>query len=225
MSYTDRDEERKALTPAQSKMAWVGAIVLFLLTAPFITKMIFVMLMPAPEEVAKTIVDHSIKKSDELMDRMGMPQAKDLRQISERRTGQRVYHSQISGGISAFPSSGAIIWGRQGQPIGGNLERLEIWDVTNTRQNKVVRVRDQIGMVFATVYLTPGQRISLKVPAERIYHITATAGDNWIGVNEWFGSSATTVDFGRVNVTSGNPGVIAMGAPDQPANIVPNGRF
>lgn len=125
----------------------------------------------------------------------------------------------------AFPESGTVEWGMEGQPIGGSLERLEIWDVTQSVQNKVVRIRSAPETIFATVYVKAGQRASLIVPANRRYKVTASAGDMWRGVPGFFGPGGTTVDFGMVDILPGAPGVIAMGAPDQTASIVPNDRF
>lgn len=124
-----------------------------------------------------------------------------------------------------FPESGSVEWGPEGQPIGGNLERLDIWDVTQSSQNKVLHIRSAPDTVFATVYLQAGQRMTLVVPANRRYHVTASAGDIWEGQASLFGSSATTVDFGFVDIMPGTPGVIAMGAPDQTASVVSNDKF
>lgn len=124
-----------------------------------------------------------------------------------------------------FPASGTIEWGGAGRPIGGELGQLQIWDVTGSPQNKVVRVRSGPSTIFATVYLAAGQRLALPVPASRTYQVTATSGDNWHGPDAGFGEGGTTVDFGLVNVLNDNPGIVAMGAPDQTASIVRNDRF
>lgn len=133
----------------------------------------------------------------------------------------------------AFPANGTIRWGDAGQPIGGNLERLEIWDVTQSPEHKVVAIRN--GLVpdypgvrtvpYATVYVHPGQRVSLMLPAGLAYHVTAMAGSTWEGDETMFGRSGTTVDFGRTMLMAGQPQIITMGAPDQTASIVPNDRF
>ena len=125
----------------------------------------------------------------------------------------------------AFPESGTVEWGDEGQPIGGNLERLDIWDVTGSRQDKVVHVRGGPQSTFAVIYLAPGQRTTIMVPVDRAYKVTATSGDRWMGTAERFGPDATTVDFGMVEIRAGSPGVVAMGAPDQTASVVPNDRF
>jgi hypothetical protein len=124
-----------------------------------------------------------------------------------------------------FPESGTVEWGDEGQPIGGRLERLEIWDVTRSEQAKVVHIRSGPGSTFAIVYMAPGKRVTLMVPSSRAYQVTATSGPVWNGPAERFGTDGTTVDFGMVNVFPGRPGVVAMGAPDQQANVVTSDRF
>jgi hypothetical protein len=125
---------------------------------------------------------------------------------------------------SSFPA-GTIEWGEEGRPIGGDLERIEIWDVTTSPQDKVVRIRSGPDMIFATIYLGSGRRTSVMVPAGRAYQVMAMSGDEWKGPVEMFGRDATTVNFGIATIHAGSPGVVAMGAADQPANVVPNDRF
>lgn len=134
---------------------------------------------------------------------------------------------------SAFPEHGTVRWGDAGQPIGGNLERFEIWDVTQSPERKVVAIRNGLipdypgvrTIPYATVYIHPGQRVSLMLPAGIPYHVTAMAGPDWEGGDALFSTTGTTVDFGRTMLMSGQPQIIAMGAPDQTANVVPNNRF
>ena len=133
----------------------------------------------------------------------------------------------------AFPASGTVQWGDEGQPIGGNLGRLEIWDVTQSPEDKVVKIRSGMVMempgvrapAYAVVYVKAGQRVALNLPNNVPYKVTAIAGRNWLGPEELFGDDATTVDFGQTMMTAGRPQVIAMGAPDQTANVVGNERF
>lgn len=124
----------------------------------------------------------------------------------------------------AFPG-GTIEWGEEGRPIGGDLERIEIWDVTGSPQDKVIRVRSGPDTIFATMYLGAGQRTRIMVPVGRAYQVTATSGEIWHGTVERFGSTATTVNFGLVTIYEGRPGIIAIGASDQAANVVRNERF
>lgn len=125
----------------------------------------------------------------------------------------------------SFPASGTIEWGPAGEPIGGDLQRLDIWDVTRSRQSKVIHIRSGPETTFAIIYLAAGERTTLMVPAGKAYRVTAASGDDWRGPSERFGPTGTTVDFGMVGVWTNTPGAIAMGAADQTANVIPNEGF
>jgi hypothetical protein len=125
----------------------------------------------------------------------------------------------------AFPETRTVQWGVEGQPIGGDLEQLHIWDVTGSKERKVVHVRGGPDSTFAMVYLHPGARVTIMVPAGRRYQVTATSGRTWKGSVERFGDTGTTVSFGMVDVLSGTPAVVAMGAPDQTASVVTADQF
>jgi len=131
-----------------------------------------------------------------------------------------------------FPANGTIQWGEE-QPIGGDMGQIDIWDATQSPQDKVINIRSGFvaqvpGMrtpAYATIYVRAGQRASIRVPANRPYRVTAMSGDRWEGTSTLFGSTATTVDFGTVVLNAGKPEAIVMGAPDQTANVVRSDRF
>lgn len=162
-----------------------------------------------------------------------MPNERDIAEAGAAATGRTLASTDQPPAGSAFPEHGTVRWGDAGQPIGGNLERFEIWDVTQSPEHKVVAIRNGLTpdypgvrtIPYATVYVHPGQRVSLMLPAGIPYHVTAMAGPNWEGGDAMFGATGTTVDFGRTMLMSGQPQIIAMGAPDQTANVVPNNRF
>lgn len=131
-----------------------------------------------------------------------------------------------------FPANGTIEWG-DSQPIGGDLARLEIWDLTSTPENKVVKIRSGMTMelpgavapAYATVYVRAGNTAVINVHKGRVYKAMAMAGRKWHGPYIHYGPEGTTVDFGTVVAVGNNPLVVAMGARDQTASIVPNRRF
>lgn len=129
-----------------------------------------------------------------------------------------------------FPGNGTIQWGEE-QPIGGDMGQIDIWDATQSPQDKVINIRSAlVAMVsgtpaYATVYVRAGQRASIRLPANRPYRITAMSGDRWHGGETLFGPGSTTVDFGMVSPGAAQPQVVVMGAPDQTATVVPASRF
>lgn len=133
---------------------------------------------------------------------------------------------------NVFPDHGTIRWGTE-QPIGGNMARLDVWDATESPQDKVVNVRSAFvvalpGMStppYATIYVKAGKRAGIRLPADRPYRITAMSGDNWQGSEALFGADATTVDFGMVSLNPKQPQVVVMGAPDQTTTVVARERF
>ena len=165
-----------------------------------------------------------------------MPNRDEVAAVDAKLSGRPVptmKARETTVGSQTFPANGTVQWGDQGQPIGGNLGRLDIWDVTGSPENKVVKIRSGLvmempgvrGPAYAMVYVRAGQRVTLQLPNNVPYKITAIAGRQWKGPDELFGTSATTVDFGQTMLSTGNPQVIAMGAPDQTANVVNNNRF
>lgn len=95
MSYTNPHEDPEDKPPINNTLVWSIAILLFVLTAPFVAKAIFTMMIPAPEELASDIVKHSVNRSNEMMDRSGMNRAfDDLARESQRRRAQRVYEER-----------------------------------------------------------------------------------------------------------------------------------
>lgn len=126
-----------------------------------------------------------------------------------------------------FPASGTVVWGPRGQPISGELARLDVWDVTQSHQRKVIRIRDARAPdapPVATAHLEPGDRVTLTL-RPGVYAVTAASGDGWNAVSGRFASRTTTVSFGTVEIRAGTPGVVAMGAPDQTADVVDGTEF
>jgi len=152
------------------------------------------------------------------------------------RTGNGISALEPDNGAeepSAFPASGSVEWGAEGQPIGGNLAQIHIWDVTNSQEPKVVRLRNMMTITmpgqraphYATIYLQPGAQVVLNVPANRVFSATAMAGQAWYGPETQFGPKGTTITLGQIQALPSRPAVIALGAPDQTANVVSNDRF
>lgn len=160
----------------------------------------------------------------------GRREMADAERVIGSQANEDLPHQSAVG--TTFPPNGTIRWGAE-EPIGGDLGTLDIWDVTGSSDDKVVAIRNGLVMSmpgvaaprYAIVYIRAGQRVSLSLPKNRPYHITALSGPKWMGPEALFGPQGTTVDFGQVILTGDQHQVIAMGAPDQTASVVPADRF
>lgn len=127
--------------------------------------------------------------------------------------------------VAQFPVNGAVVWGDRGQPLGEYLAQFEIWDVTSLPQNKIVRIRNDRGEIYATVYMRRGQRVTLMLPGDAYYYVTATSGNYWQNDGTGFGERSTSITFGGVLLQYDAPAIIAIGAEDQPLKYIPNSKF
>ena len=152
----------------------------------------------------------------------------DPQVIHDRITGETntpVEQTSVQS-LAQFPEQGMIEWGREGQPIAGRLINLAIWDLTQSPQDKVIKIRrtnyssgtrPNRNPVIATIYLKAGDRMSLQL-RPGMYDVVAASGQEWSG---GFQGETTYVSLGAVNaVMTGQAVAIAMGAPDQETTVV-----
>ena len=154
--------------------------------------------------------------------------ASDPQVIQERITGEtNAPVEQVSAqSLAQFPEQGMIEWGPEGQPIAGRLVNVAIWDLTQSPQDKVIKIRrtnytgnrrPNRNPIIATIYLKAGDRMSLQL-RPGMYDVVAASGQAWDG---GFQGETTYVSLGAVNaVMTGQAVAIAMGAPDQETTVV-----